>query len=587
MFLTRLGAGLLVVLALAPRPVAAQPAVPEPAPEEPAVGQTISYGAVDRATVRVFAVHGVESVRVESGSGIDRLIAVPASGHGSGILVSADGLVLTAQHVVDEARLLAVWVPGESRAYPASVIYQDEERDFAFLAIPGTFPHHIPLTVPSEALRVRQTVHAVGYPLDARRTDPQSSRGIISGVLPSGELQLDMGLNPGNSGGPLIDENERVVGIVVARGDPTRGVQNIGIAVPVEVMRQAMVTQVRIDDSVARARTSLEGGPASDVAELVTILARVRAAEIIREVMDVVDNHRQGEILPRLRALGERSDDADVIALTAAYLWDIAAVILERNGGAMRASQLPDGPDRQVASDLLLRSVAACRRAAERDPTLAARSPFIAHVLHYLAGVRVGAPLVPPPPVPPPLVPPPPAMAAATPAAAWPGAAPQADPPAPRGPRGPDYRTHIGGALSLPHQPAPGFGIDAAAGTFIVDVSPYTLRAGIVAADLWIGGRLHVGAWGTRGWGQSTLVVAGPELGFGMRIGDHMAATFGLTYAPALVYATNRTEFTPSGLRAYAGAFFDPVTIALGWEAIGMPNYYSLHLYQLVVTVGL
>jgi hypothetical protein len=229
--------------------------------------------------------------------------------------------VLTAQHVVDDARLLAVWVPGESRAYPARVVYEDEERDFAFLVIPGTFPHHIALAAPSEALRVRQTVHAIGYPLDARRTDPQSSRGIISGVLPSGELQLDMGLNPGNSGGPLIDESERVVGIVDARGDPTRGVQNIGVAVPVEVMRQAMVTQVRVDDSVGRARGELDGASASDVAELVTILARVRAAEIIREVMEVVDNHRQGEILPRLRALGERSDDADVIALTAAYLW--------------------------------------------------------------------------------------------------------------------------------------------------------------------------------------------------------------------------------------------------------------------------
>ncbi|MCZ7677743.1 MAG: hypothetical protein M5U28_02770 [Sandaracinaceae bacterium] len=149
-------------------------------------------------------------------------------------------------------------------------------------------------------------------------------------------------------------------------------------------------------------------------------------------------------------------------------------------------------------------------------------------------------------------------------------------------PRGPDYRTHLGVALSLPHQAAPGFGIGGGAGTFVVDVSPYTLRAGIVAADLWLGGRMHVGYWG-----QSWLSSRAPELGLGMRLGDRMAATFGVTYAPAVAAAQGRTAIIPAGLRAYAGAYFDPVTIALGWEALGPPDGYSLHLYQLLVTVGL
>lgn len=581
MRLIRIAAALAIIL-LPSSGTRAQDAAQSPA---------LSYGAVDRATVRVFAVHGVAAARVESDSGVDRLIAVPESGHGSGILVSSDGLVLTAHHVVEDARLLAVWVPGESRAYPATVVYEDEEHDFAFVAVAGEFPQHIALELPREQLRVRQTVHAIGYPLDARRTDPQSSRGIISGVLPSGELQLDMALNPGNSGGPLIDEQENVVGIVVARGDPTRGVQNIGVAVPVSIMRDAMHTQVRTDDRVTRARERLATGPGADIAELVTILARVGAAELIREVMDVVDHHRQGEILPRLRSLGDRSEDAEVIALTAAYLWDTAAVILERNGGAMRASQLPDGPDRRVAADLLLRAVALCRRAAQRDPTLAARSPFVAHVLHYLAAVPVEAapPVVaaqqPAQPAPPAPSPPAAAAPSAPAAASW--AVQQTDaerprPERPRGPRQPDYRTHLGVALSLPHQAAPGFGIGGAAGSFIVDVSPYTLRAGPVAGDLWIGGRLHIG-----GWGGNTLVVAGPELGIGIRIGDRNAASFGVTYAPALALGANATSVVPAGVRAYAGAFFDPFTIAIGWEALGLPNTYSLHLYQLLFQVGL
>ena len=85
----------------------------------------LSYGTVDRATVRVFAVHGVTSERVRSRSGVDRLLAVPEAAHGSGLLISEDGVVLTAHHVIEDARLLAVWVPGESRAYPASLVYAD------------------------------------------------------------------------------------------------------------------------------------------------------------------------------------------------------------------------------------------------------------------------------------------------------------------------------------------------------------------------------------------------------------------------------------------------------------------------------
>jgi S1-C subfamily serine protease len=552
---------------------------------------SLTYGVVDRATVRVFAVRGVGSERVRSESGVDRLVAVPEAGHGSGLIISEDGLVLTAAHVIDDVRMLAVWVPGESRAYPASVVYSDPERDIAFLAVPGTFPQRIPLAAPSQQLRIRQTVHAIGYPLDARRMDPQSSRGIISGVLPSGELQLDMALNPGNSGGPLIDEDEHVVGIVVARGDPTMGVQNIGVAVPVGAIIQALENQVYATGALATARSAVPGEVGSDIAEVVTILARFGAADLIREVMDVVDHQRQGEILTRLRALGERSQDADVVALTAAYFWDTAAVVLERGGGAMRPSQLPAGPDRQIALDLLNRSIALCRRAAQLEPTLAARSPFVAHVLHYLAAVRVD-PVPPVTSVPPPParnsqartsnVPQPQASDSERPPGASVGESARASQSEPDAPRGPDYRTYLGAMFSLPHQAAPGFGIGGVAVSFVVDASPYTLRLGPVAGDLLLGGRVHLGYWA-----DGLLLAAGPEIGIGIRIGDHQAATFGITYAPAAVIGDGAIGFAAAGVRAYAGVYLDPVTIALGWEAIGRQDGYSLHLYQIAVTFGL
>src|SRR5690606_25310334 len=97
----------------------------------------------------------------------------------------------------------------------------------------------------AEPPRVRSTIFAVGYPLDATRKQPQSARGIIAGFLDDGTVQLDIALNPGNSGGPIIDELDAVVGMAIARGDVEQGVQGIGFAVPVQLLQAALVEAKR------------------------------------------------------------------------------------------------------------------------------------------------------------------------------------------------------------------------------------------------------------------------------------------------------------------------------------------------------
>src|SRR5690606_30864793 len=102
-------------------------AVAEP-PESPVTqaDDEAGYAGIDRATVRVFA---ARSVRMKwlAGSRYQRPIALPESSHGSGVVVSADGVILTAQHVVEGARQVSVRLPGEGGALPASVVYQDRE----------------------------------------------------------------------------------------------------------------------------------------------------------------------------------------------------------------------------------------------------------------------------------------------------------------------------------------------------------------------------------------------------------------------------------------------------------------------------
>lgn len=187
----------------------------------------IKYSDLDRATVRVFSLGDVGIERVRGRRGVVT-VAAPQAGHGSGLLVSADGLILTARHVIEGSRRIAVSVPWSKVAYPVRVVYRSKVHDLAFLVVDGDFEHFVTLPKKAPALRVRQTVFAVGYPVDGMRTTPQSTRGIVAGKAPEeGWLQLGMNVNPGNSGGPLVAEDETVLGVVVARGSHEEGVQGI------------------------------------------------------------------------------------------------------------------------------------------------------------------------------------------------------------------------------------------------------------------------------------------------------------------------------------------------------------------------
>ena len=82
----------------------AQPAMPPAIEPAKSVQGTVSYQGVDASTVRVFAIGNVGTESIELGDGETIYVATPAAGHGTGFMVGNDGLLLTAQHVVDKAR---------------------------------------------------------------------------------------------------------------------------------------------------------------------------------------------------------------------------------------------------------------------------------------------------------------------------------------------------------------------------------------------------------------------------------------------------------------------------------------------------
>lgn len=164
---------------------------------------------------------------------------------GSGVIVSPDGYILTANHVVEGAESVKVALASGDKEYDAKVIGTDPPTDVAVLKIDTQKKLPAMPIGDSDKLEVGDMVLALGNPFAVGRT---VTMGIVSAVGRGGLgmvgyenfIQTDAAINPGNSGGGLVDAEGRLVGINTMIVSRNGGFQGIGFAVPINMARYVM-----------------------------------------------------------------------------------------------------------------------------------------------------------------------------------------------------------------------------------------------------------------------------------------------------------------------------------------------------------
>lgn len=180
-------------------------------------------------------------------------VEIPSAGEGSGAVIDRQGHIVTNHHVVEGAQQIQVMLYND-KTYDARLVGQDPVTDVAVIKIDAPPEELFPVTFgDSSRLRVGQRVFALGNPFGLDRT---LTTGIVSSLdrwIPSRRrvgtirqiIQIDASINPGSSGGPLLDSRGRMIGMNTAIASKTGESAGVGFALPINTIARVVPQLIR------------------------------------------------------------------------------------------------------------------------------------------------------------------------------------------------------------------------------------------------------------------------------------------------------------------------------------------------------
>ena len=289
-----------------------------------------------------------------------------AGGLGSGVVIRADGYVLTNHHVVANAERITVEL-ADGRALPGTLVGSDPASDLAVVRVEAAGLPTLSYG-DSNQVRVGDVVLAFGNPLGVGQTVTMgivSAKGRATGVGDGSYedfLQTDAPINQGNSGGALVDTAGRLVGINAQILSPSGGNIGLGFAIP-SAMAQAVANQLMTDGVVHRAKLGVTAQSLTPDLAASLGLADARGALVSRVEEGspaAAAGLRQGDVITALD--GRPVADANVLRNTVAGL---------RPGTEVAISAVRDGHPHQMTARVVeregQRAAATPRESADRD----------------------------------------------------------------------------------------------------------------------------------------------------------------------------------------------------------------------------
>lgn len=215
--------------------------------------------------------------------GAERSDAPAGKPAGSGVIVHSDGYILTAEHVIANAKRIFVLTAGEFRA-PATLVSTDSEHDLALLKIETVGLTEAPIGY-AGAVRLDQEIITVGFSFGLREVSV--TRGRIAAVRTRGVqrvFQVDAAINPGNSGGPIFNGRGEVVGVMTSKFSHPSGIvpEGMSFAVPISYATPLLANIPDFDFTmIGKVRKTAKGnggskGLAQEVVRTTVLIETVR-----------------------------------------------------------------------------------------------------------------------------------------------------------------------------------------------------------------------------------------------------------------------------------------------------------------------